>query len=58
MDHVKTQLPYALTTMSLAGIFGYLGTAMLYPGWLGLLLGLLAIPVLLLTIGRKPDTTP
>ncbi len=55
MDHVKTQLPYALTTMSLAGIFGYLGSALIYPGWAGLLLGLIAIPTLLLTIGKNPD---
>ena len=57
MDHVKTQLPYALTTMSLAGILGYLGTATLYSGWIGLLLGLIAIPVILLTIGRNPDVS-
>jgi Na+/H+ antiporter NhaC len=55
LDHVKTQLPYALTTMSLAGFFGYLGTAGLYPGWVGLLLGLVAIPVILLTIGKDPE---
>lgn len=58
IDHVKTQLPYALTTMSLAGLFGYLGTASLYPGWLGLLLGLVAIPAILLTIGKNPEATP
>ncbi len=55
LDHVKTQLPYALTTMTLAGLFGYLGTAGLYPGWVGLLLGLVAIPVILLTIGKDPE---
>ena len=55
MDHVKTQLPYALTTMSIAGIFGYLGTALIYPGWVGLVLGLITIPIILLAIGKNPD---
>ncbi|MBT3605708.1 MAG: Na+/H+ antiporter NhaC family protein [Candidatus Latescibacteria bacterium] len=55
LDHVKTQLPYALTTMSLAGLFGYLGTAGIYPSWVGLLLGLIAIPIILLTIGKDPE---
>lgn len=57
LDHVKTQLPYAFTTMSLAGLFGYLGTAGLYSGWIGLLLGLIAIPIILLTIGKNPEQT-
>ena len=55
LDHVKTQLPYALTTMGLAALFGYFGTAALYPGFVGLGLGLIAIPLILLTIGRNPD---
>ncbi|MDE2725022.1 MAG: Na+/H+ antiporter NhaC family protein, partial [Gemmatimonadota bacterium] len=55
LDHVKTQLPYALTTMSVAGIFGYLGTALIYPGWVGLVLGLITIPIILLAIGKNPD---
>ncbi|MDP6041777.1 MAG: Na+/H+ antiporter NhaC family protein [Candidatus Latescibacteria bacterium] len=57
LDHVKTQLPYALTTMGLAGLFGYLGTATIYSGWLGLLLGLIAIPIILLTVGKNPDVS-
>ena len=55
IDHVKTQLPYALTTMSVAGILGYLGSSLLYPGWMGLALGLIAIPIILLAIGKNPD---
>lgn len=27
LDHVKTQLPYAFTTMTLAAVFGYIGVA-------------------------------
>lgn len=55
LDHVKTQLPYALTTMALAAIPGYLGTAMLYPSWIGLCVGIIAIPAILLTFGQNPD---
>jgi Na+/H+ antiporter NhaC len=55
LDHVKTQLPYALTTMALAAIPGYLGTATLYPSWIGLGGGIIAIPAILLTFGQNPD---
>ena len=56
LDHVRTQLPYALTTMGLASTLGYLGTALLYPWWVGLALGLLAIPAVLFAFGANPDS--
>ena len=55
LDHVKTQLPYALTTMGVAALLGYLGTALLYPHWVGLGLGLGAILGILFTFGKNPD---
>ena len=55
IDHVRTQLPYALTTMAIAAFIGYLGTAQLYPWWAGLGLGLAAIPAVLFAVGRNPD---
>ncbi len=54
IDHVKTQIPYALTTVLIAAGFGYIGTAFLYPAWVGLLLGVAAVVGVLLLIGRKP----
>ena len=55
LDHVRTQLPYALTTMAVAALAGYVGTAFFYPGWIGLVIGLCAIPAILLLFGRNPD---
>ncbi len=55
IDHVKTQLPYALTTMSVAAFIGYLGTALLYPWWTGLGLGLAAVLGVLFIFGKNPD---
>ena len=57
LDHVKTQLPYALTTMAVAAGVGYLGTALLYPGWIGLILGLLLLVAILFGFGKNPDET-
>ena len=55
LDHVKTQLPYALTTMAVAALAGYVGVALYYPGWLGLVIGFCAIPAILFLFGRNPD---
>ena len=58
IDHVKTQMPYALATMGIAAVFGYLGAANLYPASVGLILGVGAVIGLLLIIGRNPDERP
>ena len=53
IDHVKTQIPYALTTMAAAAIFGYLGTSLFYsPVW-GLLLGAISLVLILLWWGKR-----
>ncbi len=53
LDHVKTQIPYALTTMGVAIAFGYLPVAY---GWYGpgfaVLFGSIALVTLLFGIGR------
>ena len=53
--HVRTQIPYALATMSAAALFGYLGTTLFYPSFIGLLAGLTALILLLFTLGRNPE---
>ena len=55
VDHVKTQIPYALVTMAAAALCGYLGTTLLYSPLLGLLLGLAVIGLVLFFLGRNPD---
>jgi len=58
MDHVKTQIPYAMASMVAAATFGYLGTAHLWSAYWGLALGALAIAGGLLIFGRDPDAKP
>jgi Na+/H+ antiporter NhaC len=58
LDHVKSQIPYALITMSVAAVFGYLGAATLYSPYVGLVLGAAAIIAILLTIGSRTDHLP
>jgi Na+/H+ antiporter NhaC len=55
LDHVKTQIPYALTTMLIAAVIGYLGTASVYPAWVGLILGSATIVGVLLLVGQRTD---
>ncbi|MFT5087184.1 MAG: Na+/H+ antiporter NhaC [Candidatus Latescibacterota bacterium] len=53
--HVRTQIPYAVTTMGAAAIFGYLGSTLFYPAYVGLALGVIAITGVLWAIGRDPE---
>ncbi len=55
LDHVRTQIPYALCTMGIAATCGYLGSA-LWSAYTGLGLGTVCVLVLLLVAGRNPDT--
>ena len=55
LDHVKTQVPYALGVMSVAAVFGYLGTAAAYPAWVGLVLGTAVSWGGLRLLGEDPD---
>lgn len=55
LAHVRTQAPYALTTMVIAGLCGYLGSTLLWSPAVGLLIGLVAITAVLFIIGKKTD---
>jgi len=55
LAHVKTQIPYAVSAMVAAALCGYLGTTLLYPSYLGLLLGIAVLTSLLFLVGRSPD---
>ena len=52
IDHVRTQAPYAITVMSVAGIFGYLGVAMKFPLWICLTLAVVALVAIFLLVGQ------
>ena len=53
--HVRTQAPYALTTMAAAGLCGYLGSRLFWSPIVGLGLGIVVIIAVLLLIGKKTD---
>ena len=55
LDHVKTQIPYAMVTMAIAALVGYLGTALAYPPYVGLALGVGCVAAVLLVAGSDPD---
>ncbi len=54
--HVRTQAPYALTTMGIAATFGYLGSTLFYSTVVGLLLSMAAVVIALVVFGRNPDS--
>lgn len=55
LAHVRTQIPYALTTMAIAGLCGYLGSTLLWAPTTGLAVGLCLIVVVIFVVGRKTD---
>ena len=56
-DHVRTQLPYALTVGGVSLLVGELGVGFgLYPAWFGLLLGVVVLAAVVRFVGRVvPD---
>ena len=57
IEHVRTQLPYALTVGATAILFGSIMTALGSPWWLGISLGLLVLWLILRFYG-KPSRLP
>ena len=59
VDHVRTQLPYALSVGFVALLFGEVATGLgLYPAWVGLLLGAAALVALIYFVGKPLPTGP
>jgi Na+/H+ antiporter NhaC len=52
MDHVRTQVPYAVLVMSAAVLLGYLPVTLGMPVWLGLAGGLVALVLALAFVAR------
>lgn len=57
MDHVRTQLPYAVTVGAVAILFGSILTALGSPWWLGMSLGLIVLWTILKFYGQ-PSQVP
>ena len=53
IDHVATQIPYALTVLLLAGVLGYGAVALGMSGWLFFVLQPVAVALILLIAGRR-----
>lgn len=60
VDHVRTQLPYAMTVGIVSLVIGELGTAAgLYPAWVGLVLGAVVLVLIVLSFGKPvPEYQP
>ncbi|MEC6747747.1 Na+/H+ antiporter NhaC family protein [Marinilactibacillus sp. XAAS-LB27] len=57
IDHVKTQLPYALAVGTISIVFGYLPSAMGLNIWIILPITFAATIAMVFILGRKVDTT-
>ena len=55
MDHVRTQMPYALSVAATSVLFGTLLTGFGVPVWLTLIIGIIAMSLLIRSIGEKPQ---
>lgn len=55
LAHVKTQMPYALCVCVISIVFGYLATSLGLSVWIALILGVLAMVLLLLFVGKKVE---
>jgi Na+/H+ antiporter NhaC len=58
MDHVGTQLPYALLVGMVSCALGYLPAGFAFSPWLGILLGIMLLTGILYVWGKKvPNMT-
>jgi Na+/H+ antiporter NhaC len=55
IEHVRTQLPYAITVGSVAILLGSIMTALGSPWWFGMSLGLVVLWAILRYFGKLPD---
>lgn len=53
LQHVSTQMPYALTVGSVAVLIGVLPTSLGLPSWTAFLMGLAALAVIVRFVGKK-----
>ena len=56
MQHVKTQMPYALTVGGVAVLLGVLPTALGLPSWAAFLMGFVVLWLIVRLVGKKIET--
>ncbi|MHC4944990.1 MAG: Na+/H+ antiporter NhaC family protein, partial [Planctomycetota bacterium] len=57
MDHIKTQAPYAMVSMSIAIVIGYVPAAYGMHPAISIVVGLSVLIALILLLGKKSDGT-
>jgi len=55
IDHVTTQLPYAVVVASIALLLGTIPTGFGFPAWIMILIGLVTVVSLVFILGKKVD---
>jgi Na+/H+ antiporter NhaC len=55
IDHVRTQIPYALLTMLAAALIGYIAVAFGLPTWIALPSGIASLVAFMFVVGRRAD---
>ncbi len=55
IDHVKTQMPYAITAAAFAVIFGFIPAGLGMSPWISLILGLISITLFVKFFGKRID---
>ena len=58
VDHVRTQLPYALLVAGVSAVFGYLPVGLGLAPWASLSLGIAALVAIWLRLGRRLEAGP
>ena len=56
LQHVKTQMPYALTVGGVALLIGVLPTALGLPTWVAFLMGFVVLGLIVRLVGKKVET--
>ena len=56
VDHVRTQLPYALLAAGVAVLLGDIPSAYGLPPWVSLLAGIAVMAAVLFTVGKKVES--
>jgi Na+/H+ antiporter NhaC len=55
VDHVRTQIPYAVTVALISVIFGFIPVGLGVPGWICLIVGIVVAWLVIMQFGKKID---
>ena len=58
IDHVRTQIPYALTTAAVAGVVGFIPAGLGLSPWISIPLGIVVLVAIVQIFGKSTDVAP